>query len=42
MNLLLVKVSGKDLLERSLKKRPAYAEYMERTSGFIPRLPKKN
>ena len=40
MTLLLVKVSGKDLLERQLKKRPAYAEYMERTSGFIPRRPK--
>jgi len=41
MTLLLVKVSGKDLLERSLKKRPAYAEYMKRTSGFIPRPPKR-
>ena len=40
MTLLLVKVSGKDLLERSLKKRPAYQDYMTRTSGFIPRLPK--
>lgn len=40
MNLLLVKVSGKDLLERSLKKRPAYREYMERTSGFFPLPPK--
>lgn len=39
MNLLLVKVSGKDLLERSLKKRPAYVEYMKHTSGFIPRRP---
>ena len=40
MNLLLVKVSGKDLLERSLKKRPAYVDYMERTSGFFPKPPK--
>ena len=41
MTLFLVKVSGKDLLERSLKKRPAYAEYMTRTSGFFPRRAKK-
>ena len=40
MTLFLVKISGKDLLERSLKKRPAYADYMTRTSGFIPRRPK--
>jgi steroid 5-alpha reductase family enzyme len=40
MNLLLVKVSGKDLLEKSLKKRPAYVAYMKKTSGFIPRPPK--
>ena len=41
MTLLLVKVSGKDLLERSLKRRAAYQAYMDRTSGFIPRLPKR-
>lgn len=41
MNLLLVKISGKDLLERSLKKRPAYVDYMTRTSGFFPRRPKR-
>ncbi|MEP1229810.1 MAG: DUF1295 domain-containing protein, partial [Litorimonas sp.] len=40
MTLFLVKVSGKDLLERSMKKRPAYQAYMNRTSGFIPKLPK--
>ena len=40
MTLLLVKISGKDLLERQLKKRPAYADYMKRTSGFIPKRPK--
>jgi len=40
MTWLLVKVSGKELLERQLKKRPAYAAYIERTSGFIPGLPK--
>ena len=40
MTLLLTRVSGRDLLERQLKKRPAYQEYIRRTSGFIPRLPK--
>lgn len=38
---LLVKWSGKPLLERGLKKsRPDYADYIERTSGFIPRPPR--
>jgi len=41
MTLLLTKVSGRDLLERQLKKRPAYQDYIRRTSGFFPRLPKK-
>jgi len=41
MNLLLVRVSGKDLLERKLKKRPAYQDYVERTPGFVPWFPKK-
>jgi steroid 5-alpha reductase family enzyme len=36
MTLLLTKVSGKDHLERSLRGRPGYAEYVERTSGFLP------
>ncbi len=40
MTLLLVKVSGKDLLERSLKRRAAYVDYISRTSGFIPMPPK--
>ena len=42
MTLLLTKVSGRDLLERQLKKRPAYQDYMERTSGFFPKTPKEN
>lgn len=34
--------SGKPLLERSLAKRkPAYADYVQRTSGFIPRRPRQ-
>ncbi len=37
MTELLVRVSGAALLDRLLAKRkPGYAEYMERTSGFIP------
>ncbi len=41
MNVLLVRVSGVPLLERSLvKRRPGYAEYVERTSSFIPRPPR--
>lgn len=36
MSVLLTKVSGKDLLEASLSKRPGYAEYVARTSGFFP------
>ncbi|WP_284390406.1 DUF1295 domain-containing protein [Algimonas ampicilliniresistens] len=40
MTLLLLRVSGRDLLERKLKKRPAYRDYVERTSSFIPKPPK--
>ncbi|WP_371397656.1 DUF1295 domain-containing protein [Fretibacter rubidus] len=40
MNLLLVKVSGKDLLERDMGKRKNYQRYIERTSGFFPMPPK--
>jgi steroid 5-alpha reductase family enzyme len=36
MSVLLVKVSGKALLEQGMKQRPGYAEYVARTSGFIP------
>jgi len=41
MTVLLTRVSGKDLLERSMSKRPGYAEYVERTSGFVPLPPKR-
>lgn len=41
MTFLLVRVSGKALLEYKLKKRPAYRDYVERTSGFLPWFPKK-
>lgn len=39
----LTKWSGKPLLEYGLKKtRPGYADYIDRTSGFIPWPPKKS
>ena len=42
MTFLLVRVTGKALLERRLgRSRPGYAEYVARTSGFLPRPPKR-
>ena len=42
MTVLLVKVSGAALLERDIaERRPGYAEYVRRTSGFIPRPPRR-
>lgn len=40
MNTLLVRWSGAALLERHLNRRPGYAQYVARTSGFIPRPPR--
>lgn len=40
MTLLLVRVSGVALLEKTLETRPGYREYIERTSAFLPRLPR--
>ena len=41
MSMLLIRVSGKALLERSLRKRrPGYDEYVARTSGFFPLPPR--
>lgn len=41
MTVLLLRVSGVALLERSLSKRkPGYAEYVRRTSAFVPRPPR--
>ncbi|MDQ6804584.1 MAG: DUF1295 domain-containing protein [Actinomycetota bacterium] len=41
MTLLLVRVSGKAMLERDIgKRRPEYAAYIERTSGFFPLPPR--
>ncbi len=43
MTLLIIKVSGVALIEKSLKEyRPGYEEYMKNTSAFIPWFPKKN
>ena len=42
MTFFLLKVSGVPMLERSLsRRREGYADYVARTSGFIPRPPKK-
>ncbi len=39
MTVLLLKVSGVALLERSLGRRPEYAAYVARTSAFLPMPP---
>jgi len=42
MTVLLLRVSGVALLERSIgKRRPAYADYQSRTSAFIPWPPRR-
>ncbi|MCE5292492.1 MAG: DUF1295 domain-containing protein [Nocardiaceae bacterium] len=41
MTTLLVRVSGKALLERHLADRPGYAEYVRHTSGFLPWPPRQ-
>ena len=42
MTLLIVRVSGVALLERGLREnRPGYADYVRRTSAFIPWLPRR-
>lgn len=38
MNILLVKISGAELLEKHMRKRPGYADYQARTNRFIPRI----
>ena len=40
MTLLLTKVSGRDLLERDMKRRKTYQDYITRTSSFFPMPPK--
>jgi len=41
MSTLLIRVSGKGLLERHMRPRPGYAEYVSRTSGFFPLPPRR-
>jgi steroid 5-alpha reductase family enzyme len=40
MSTLLIRVSGRDLLEARMRNRPGYAEYAARTSSFFPRPPR--
>jgi steroid 5-alpha reductase family enzyme len=40
MSLLLIRVSGRDLLEARMRGRPGYAEYASRTSSFFPLPPR--
>jgi steroid 5-alpha reductase family enzyme len=41
MTVLLLRVSGVSLLEKSmLERRPAYRDYVRRTSAFIPAPPR--
>lgn len=43
MTLLLLKVSGVSLLERTIvERRPAYRDYIARTSSFLPWFPRAN
>jgi steroid 5-alpha reductase family enzyme len=43
MTLFLTRISGVPLLERRMARtRPGYADYMKRTSGFIPRPPRSS
>jgi len=42
MSVLLIRVSGAALLERRMgKTRPGYEDYVRRTSGFLPRPPRR-
>jgi steroid 5-alpha reductase family enzyme len=42
MTFMLVRVSGVAMLERTIgQRRPGYAEYVRRTSAFLPRPPKR-
>lgn len=41
MSVLLLRVSGVALLERSMQKKEGYSEYMARTSAFFPWPPRK-
>ena len=41
MSVFLLRISGVALLERSIvKRRPEYADYIRRTSAFVPMPPR--
>jgi steroid 5-alpha reductase family enzyme len=41
MSVLLIRVSGKDHLERGMeRRRPGHRDYVARTSGFVPLPPR--
>jgi steroid 5-alpha reductase family enzyme len=43
MSVLLIRVSGAKLLEQGMaERRPGYADYVRRTSGFFPRPPRRD
>ena len=41
MTYFLMNKTGKPLLEKHMSDRPGYADYVERTSGFLPRPPRR-
>ena len=41
MTNMLVRHTGKRLLEKHMAERPGYVEYQQRTSYFLPRPPRK-
>ena len=42
MSVLLLRVSGVALIEKTIsERRPAYADYIRRTSAFLPWFPKE-
>lgn len=41
MTYLLLKVSGVAMLERTMKTKPGYEDYMQKTSSFVPWFPKE-
>ncbi len=41
MSVFLMKVSGVTLLEKNLKKKPGYADYVRRTNAFFPWIPRR-
>ena len=42
MSIALIRVTGKRMLERHMIRRPAYADYVARTSGFVPLPPRRS